>query len=168
MDQFRRARFGLERSVVYWTDKAATTTTTDDDDGKRVARKLARAERNSNVMSTGVRSGWFHRRKGSELVNGPALVFDETVRVRGDCVVLPGGLKLTAVHAPALPDDGHVWKWTGAARIVDVTAKITARTGPEHRRYMVHLSAKAGHPPNPLSPSPPTRLSVLTVVWSSP
>ena len=84
-------------------------------------------------------------------------MFDETVRVRGDCVVLPGKLKLTTVHAPALPDDGRDWAWTGAARIVDVTAKITARTRPGHRRYVAHLSAKADTP-QPAVPQSPDKI----------
>ena len=90
-------------------------------------------------------------------MNGPSLVFDETVRVHGDAVVLPGKLKLRTVHTPVLPTDGRDWAWTGAARIVDVTRKITARTGPQHRRYVAHLSAKADTP-SPAIPESRTQI----------
>ncbi len=153
VDQFRRSRFGLEQSVAYWTDKA-NTTTTDDAGGRRAARKLARAEQKLESHVNRGERRLFRRRKGSELVNGPALVFDETVRVSSDCVVLPGGVRLRTVCAPELPDDGRVWQWTGAARVVDVTAKITARARPEHRRYVVHLSAKADTPEPAIPESP--------------
>ena len=154
VDQFRKARFGLEQSVAYWTDKTnhhrhRTMMLLGGWPGSWPGRN-----RNSNVHVGRGEKRLFRRRKGSELVNGPALVFDETVRISSDAVVLPGGLRLRTSAAPVLPDDGHVWQWTGAVRIVDVTAKITARTGPEHRRYVVHLSAKADTPQPAVPQSP--------------
>ena len=66
VDQYRRARFGLEQSVAYWADKA-TTTDTDDAVGQRVVRKLSRAEQKLERHVDRGERRLFRRRKGSDV-----------------------------------------------------------------------------------------------------
>ena len=125
----RTARWKLAQSVDYW--KAH--------DPARHARAADRLER-FDARCTG---RLFRRRKTIEQTARPSVVFNEGARIDNDHLVVPGGVRLRAA-APIVMPDG--WEFTGAVQIKDRTRKVTARTGPQHRRYEALLSLKAPDP----------------------
>ena len=101
----------------------------------------------------------FRRRKELERVAGPSLSFLQGCRIQNGCLLIPGGLAIPLAGTPSCVQDinPNMSRFTGAARIVDVTnlaGKVTVRTEPKHRKYIVHLSCKRTEnvPPVPAVP----------------
>ena len=79
----------------------------------------------------------------------PALTVTEGARLEPDAVVLPGGTRLPFDEPWTVPD-GH--GWTGAVQIVDTTRRVTSRTRPEHRKFVMrpqlHMTTPAASEPS--------------------
>lgn len=79
------------------------------------------------------------------LGSAPALVLNEDALLRPDGTVrLPGGLLLRLADPSWRVPDNH--EWIGAVQLVDTTRKITARTRPEHRRWVLHVILRRTDP----------------------
>ena len=132
-------------SVEYWrgrVEAAARGETLGYDDAAeyskgRLDRALERQRRHAE-KGTG---RLFRSRKRMERdpSRGAACVWLEGVRVDGGRVRFPGGLCLPLAEGWG-PLEG--WEFSGAAQLVDTTARVTRRTLPTHRRYTLHLSLR--------------------------
>lgn len=135
----RDSRRRLERAVEYWAEQ----------DGPEAPARLDRARRRLERHVARGTHRLFRSRKDAERQRGPALVYHEGARLDGHTIVLPGRVVLAATGPVEIPDG---WRFTGAVQVVDVTRRVTRRTGPEHRRYVAMLSVAAPDP----EPEPPT------------
>ncbi len=137
----RDSRRRLEWIVNHWSGEC-------EQGNPKAAARLDRArQRLERHVARGTQR-LFRTRKSAERTRGPALVYHERVRLDRRALVLPGGLRFEAVQAVEIPEG---WTFSGAVQLVDVTQRITRRTGPRHRRYVAMLSLKAPDP----QPEPP-------------
>ena len=100
----------------------------------------------------------YRRRKTLRHVDGPSLIYNGGCRLADGCLYMPGGVKIPLEGSPSCIQDinPEMANFTGAAHIVDITSlagKITRRTEPKHRKYVVHLMCKrtVDAPEEPLS-----------------
>lgn len=73
----------------------------------------------------------------------PALAVIEGARLETGAVVLPGGTRLRLMKPWAVPDG---CEWTGAVQIADATARATAKTRPQHRRFTMRAQLQMAVP----------------------
>ncbi|WP_428120116.1 RNA-guided endonuclease InsQ/TnpB family protein [Candidatus Poriferisodalis sp.] len=166
-----KARGRLERSVVFWAVRlaaaeldaagehrsASAVRGAVNSKGKlrktaagevrycetRLAKARQRQDRH-NKQGTG-RLFRSRKRFESEPANAAALVYRGGVILGADgSVRLPGGKRLRLADPGWRPPEGH--EWTGAIQIVDTTRKVTVRTRPQHRKYVMHVQLRRTDP----------------------
>ena len=169
--KWSKARWRMDRNVAYWAVRlAAAELRADDKDEwadavlaavccraklkpslaaevRYCAGRLDKArQRRDRHVEQGTRR-LFRSRKDMEREprNAQAVVFNEGAQLRADGTVrLPGGLVLRLADRSWVPPDGH--EWTGAVQLVDTTRKVTAKTKPEHRRWVLHVILRRTDP----------------------
>ena len=127
------------------------------------AKLAAAARRFSSHLRLGTRR-LFRSRKdlGRTPDNLPALTYLEGAALGEGVVRLPGGMMLRLADPAWAPPEGA--RWTGGVQIVDVTARVTRATKPEHRKYALHAHLVL-EALDPKTPPAPTRSSESTPEW---
>ena len=109
----------------------------------RLAKARQRQDRHDK-LGTG-RLFRSRKRFESEPANAAALVYRAGVILGADGTVrLPGGKQLRLADPGWRPPEGH--EWTGAVQIIDATRKVTVRTRPQHRKYVLHVQLRRTDP----------------------
>ena len=184
--RWSESRRKMEGDVVYWSVRLAAAELLRDGHAKWAAAVLAdlnssariKPDRDAEVAYCARRhdkarqklqrhvdqgtARLFHTRKEFEAEprNCAAITYNERAILDEGIVRLSGGLKLRLADSGWFVPEGH--EWTGAVQLVDATRKATARTRPEHRRWVLHAILKRANP-DPIAAVPVTSDEVLGV-----
>ena len=168
---WRKARQRLDRNAAYWSVRLAAAELRADGEDEQADILLAavccraklkpslaaevrycagrldkaRQRRDRHVEQGTQRLFRSRKELEREPRNMAAVVFNEVAQLRADGTVrLPGGMVLRLADRSWKPPDGH--EWTGAVQLVDATRKVTSKTQPEHRRWVLHAILRRADP----------------------
>ena len=168
---WRKARQRLDRNAAYWSVRLAAAELRADGEDEQADILLAavccraklkpslavevrycagrldkaRQRRDRHVEQGTQRLFRSRKELEREPRNMAAVVFNEAAQLRADGTVrLPGGMVLRLADRSWKPPDGH--EWTGAVQLVDATRKVTSKTQPEHRRWVLHVILRRADP----------------------